>query len=72
MEPVAFLVVSDKEVKLISLKERESVWERILSPEVGEKVYNKIMGIAKEDNEAEPKDKASDVEVVAENNSSEK
>ena len=50
LEPVAFLVVSDKEVKLISLKERETVWEKILSPEVGEKVYNKIMGIAKESN----------------------
>ena len=48
LEPVAFLVVSDKEVKLISLKERETVWEKILSPEVGEKVYNKIMGIAKD------------------------
>ena len=51
LEPVAFLVVSDKEVKLISLKERETVWERILTPEVGEKVYNKLMGIAKDSGE---------------------
>ena len=64
LEPVAFLVVSDKEVKLISLKERETVWEKILSPEVGEKVYNKIMGIAKESNvENAEVTKTSDSEV---------
>ncbi|MBP5469765.1 MAG: sporulation protein [Candidatus Riflebacteria bacterium] len=70
LEPVAFLVVSDKEVKLISLKERETVWEKILSPEVGEKVYNKIMGIAKESN-AEKASEVSDAESVETNNNSE-
>lgn len=65
LEPVAFLVVSDKEVKLISLKERETVWEKILSPEVGEKVYNKIMGIAKESGDSESKEKVSDQEESA-------
>ena len=63
LEPVAFLVVSDKEVKLITLKEKENVWERILSPEIGEKVYNKIMGIAKGSDKEEantPKDEDSD------------
>ncbi len=70
LEPVAFLVVSDKEVKLISLKERETVWEKILSPEVGEKVYNKIMGIAKEAS-SEKASEASDAEVTDSDNSSE-
>ncbi|GAB4271160.1 MAG: GerW family sporulation protein [Candidatus Rifleibacteriota bacterium] len=46
IEPVAFIAISDQEVKLISMKEKETVWEKILSPEVGEKIYNKIMGIA--------------------------
>ncbi len=57
MEPVAFLVVSDTEVKLISLKEKQTVWERLLTPEVGEKVYNKIMGIANEGKEEKSEDK---------------
>jgi uncharacterized spore protein YtfJ len=46
IEPVAFIAISDKEVKLISMKEKETIWEKILKPEVGEKIYNKIMGIA--------------------------
>lgn len=46
IEPVAFIAISEKEVKLISLKEKETIWEKILKPEVGEKIYNKIMGIA--------------------------
>lgn len=46
IEPVAFIAISDKEVKLISLKEKETIWEKILKPEVGEKIYNKLMGIA--------------------------
>lgn len=46
IEPVAFIVIGDKEVKLISLKEKETIWEKILKPEVGEKIYNKLMGIA--------------------------
>ena len=67
LEPVAFLVVSDKEVKLISLKERETVWEKILSPEVGEKVYNKIMGIAKDSEKAENKLDSADADSSNEN-----
>ncbi len=43
---VAFIAISEKEVKLISLKEKETIWEKILKPEVGEKIYNKLMGIA--------------------------
>ncbi len=66
LEPVAFLVVSDKEVKLISLREKETVWERILTPEVGEKVYNKIMGIAKDTGSNDADAKTSDAEVVDE------
>ncbi len=66
LEPVAFLVVSDKEVKLISLKERETVWERILTPEVGEKVYNKLMGIAKDGDEKEEASQTSDTETSSE------
>ena len=46
IEPVAFIAISEKEVKLISLKEKETIWEKILKPEVGEKIYNKLMGIA--------------------------
>jgi uncharacterized spore protein YtfJ len=71
LEPVAFLVVSDKEVKLISLKERETVWEKILSPEVGEKVYNKIMGIAKNSDDKKTSDETSNVEASSEEKSKE-
>ncbi len=63
IEPVAFIAISDKEVKLISLKEKETIWEKILKPEVGEKIYNKIMGIASEgekESEATPALKAED------------
>ncbi len=48
IEPVAFIAISEKEVKLISLKEKETIWEKILKPEVGEKIYNKLMGIGAE------------------------
>lgn len=48
IEPVAFIAISEKEVKLISLKEKETIWEKILKPEVGERIYNKLMGIAEE------------------------
>lgn len=53
IEPVAFIAISDKEVKLISLKEKETIWEKILKPEVGEKIYNKLMGIGAESEQAE-------------------
>jgi uncharacterized spore protein YtfJ len=46
IEPVAFIAINEKEVKLISLKEKETIWEKILKPEVGEKIYNKLMGIS--------------------------
>ena len=49
IEPVAFIAISDKEVKLISMKEKQSVWEKLLSPEVGEKIYSKIMGLGDSD-----------------------
>ncbi len=52
IEPVAFIAISEKEVKLISLKEKETIWEKILKPEVGEKIYNKLMGIAETTAEA--------------------
>ncbi len=54
IEPVAFIAISDKEVKLISLKEKETIWEKILKPEVGEKIYNKLMGIAENQDAAPP------------------
>ncbi len=50
IEPVAFIAINEKEVKLISMKEKSSVWEKILSPEVGEKIYNKLMGLGESDN----------------------
>ena len=53
IEPVAFIAISEKEVKLISLKEKETIWEKILKPEVGEKIYNKLMGIAENQDPAQ-------------------
>lgn len=49
IEPVAFIAINENDVKLISIKEKETVWEKLLKPEVGEKIYNKIMGIAEND-----------------------
>lgn len=46
IETVAFLAVSENEVKLVSTNEKQTVWEKILKPELGEKLYNKIMGLA--------------------------
>jgi len=61
IEPVAFIAISEKEVKLISLKEKETVWEKLLKPEVGEKIYNKIMGIAEgSETEKIPADSSAD------------
>ncbi len=60
IEPVAFIAISEKEVKLISLKEKETIWEKILKPEVGEKIYNKLMGIV------EPGTETADKPVVDE------
>lgn len=45
IEPVAFIAINEKEVKLISLKGKDSIWEKILSLETGEKIYQKIMGL---------------------------
>jgi uncharacterized spore protein YtfJ len=56
IEPVAFIAISEKEVKLISLKEKETIWEKILKPEVGEKIYNKLMGIAENQEPAKTAD----------------
>ncbi|MBU1107941.1 MAG: sporulation protein [Candidatus Riflebacteria bacterium] len=60
IEPVAFIVIGEKEVKLISLKEKETIWEKILKPEVGEKIYNKLMGIADTPVESADKDPEND------------
>lgn len=46
IEPVAFIAINEKEVKLISLKGKETVWEKLLTPEVGEKIYSKLMGLS--------------------------
>lgn len=48
IDPVAFLAVNEKEVKLISMKGPESVWEKVLNMETLEKVYQKVMGISPE------------------------
>ena len=48
IEPVAFIAVNSKEVKLISIKGPETVWEKILNVETAEKIYKKLMGIADE------------------------
>ncbi len=52
IEPVAFIAVSPDEVKLFSLKGKETVWEKILNLETAEKIYQKLMGI-KGDDESE-------------------
>lgn len=61
IEPVAFIAISDKEVKLISMNEKQTMWEKILKPEVGEKIYNKIMGIADDDKGDEKKSEKQDL-----------
>ncbi|RCK81305.1 MAG: Sporulation protein [Candidatus Ozemobacter sibiricus] len=48
IDPVAFLAVNEKEVKLISMKGPDSVWEKVLNMETLEKVYQKVMGISPE------------------------
>jgi sporulation protein YtfJ len=45
IEPVAFIAVGPGEVKLFSLKDKETVWEKILTVENAEKIYQKLMGI---------------------------
>jgi uncharacterized spore protein YtfJ len=57
IEPVAFIAISENDVKLISMNEKQSVWEKILKPELGEKIYQKIMGLA---------EKATEDEIVVE------
>ncbi len=48
IEPTAFIAVSPSEVKLFSLKGKETVWEKILNVETAEKIYKKLMGIKEE------------------------
>lgn len=48
IEPVAFIAINQQEVKLISLKGQDTIWEKILSVETGEKIYRKIMGLTAE------------------------
>lgn len=45
IEPTAFIAVSTNEVKLFSLKGKDTVWEKILNIETAEKIYQKIMGL---------------------------
>ena len=45
IEPVAFIAVGPDEVKLFSLKGKDSVWEKILNLETAEKIYQKLMGL---------------------------
>ncbi|HNV71230.1 MAG TPA: spore germination protein GerW family protein [Candidatus Ozemobacteraceae bacterium] len=44
IEPMAFIAVNPKEVKLFSFKGKETVWEKILNVETVEKIYQKLMG----------------------------
>lgn len=44
IEPVAFIAVNPNEVRLISLKGQDSIWEKVLNLETLEKLYNKVMG----------------------------
>jgi len=58
IEPTAFIAVSPQEVKLFSLKGKETVWEKILNVETAEKIYKKLMGLkdeAPEEKETESK-----------------
>ncbi|OQA06221.1 MAG: putative spore protein YtfJ [bacterium ADurb.Bin374] len=45
IEPMAFIAVNPSEVKLISLKGKDTVWEKLLNVETAEKIYNRLMGI---------------------------
>jgi len=45
IEPMAFIAVNPTEVKLISLKGKDTVWEKLLNVETAEKIYNKLMGL---------------------------
>jgi hypothetical protein len=42
------IAINPQEVKLISLKDKDSIWEKILSVETGEKIYKKLMGLTAE------------------------
>ncbi|HOY68446.1 MAG TPA: spore germination protein GerW family protein [Candidatus Ozemobacteraceae bacterium] len=44
IEPMAFIAVNPTEVKLISLKGKDTVWEKLLNVETVEKIYDKLMG----------------------------
>ncbi len=54
IEPVAFIAVNPKEVKLISMKGPESVWEKVLNMETLEKLYQKVMGLPADQGETPP------------------
>ncbi|MFZ2956480.1 MAG: spore germination protein GerW family protein [Candidatus Ozemobacteraceae bacterium] len=45
IEPIAVIAVNTEEVKLISLRGKDTVWEKIINLETAEKIYKKIMGI---------------------------
>jgi len=57
IEPTAFIAVSPDEVKLFSLKGKDTVWEKILNVETAEKIYHKLMGLGEgkpQEKEAKP------------------
>ena len=55
IEPTAFIAVSPNEVKLFSLKGKETVWEKILNVDTAEKIYQKIMGLREDSGNGEKK-----------------
>lgn len=56
IEPTAFIAVSAKEVKLFSLRGKDTVWEKLLNVDTAEKIYQKIMGL-KDDSNGDKADK---------------
>ncbi|MBF0502416.1 MAG: sporulation protein [Candidatus Riflebacteria bacterium] len=54
IEPIAFVAINPNEVKLISLKGKDTVWEKIINMETAEKIYKKIMGMKDDDGVSTP------------------
>ncbi|MBF0546888.1 MAG: sporulation protein [Candidatus Riflebacteria bacterium] len=64
IEPTAFIAVGPNEVKLFSLRGKETVWEKILNVETAEKIYQKIMGLKEGEENIEIKSTDSTVPKV--------
>ncbi|MBI3038706.1 hypothetical protein HYY75_06625 [bacterium] len=47
-------MIGPNEVKLLSSKNMESMWEKILNLETAEKIYKKLMGISESSNSKPP------------------